>query len=99
MKPNFSRREFLKFVTASIAAAGATSLIPEQVAKAFSDEDAEKAMAKGRPLTYQELLNAYLPVELIKQELEKRDTVLAHIKPHDSWQGAIVQSPFVTSGT
>jgi hypothetical protein len=48
--------------------------------------------------TFQDMLNDYLPNELLKEELVKRDYVLSKIEKDDNWLGGSLVVPFKAAG-
>jgi len=48
--------------------------------------------------TFQAMLNEYLPNDLLKEELIKRDYILTNCKKDDSWKGGKLIVPFKGSG-
>lgn len=43
---------------------------------------------------FQNMLNQYLPLELLKQELLKRDYLMQRVRHDESWKGGAIQVPF-----
>jgi hypothetical protein len=52
----------------------------------------------GSTRTFQQMLNEYLPNELLKEELVKRDYILSKIERDDSWKGGQLIVPFKAAG-
>lgn len=52
----------------------------------------------GTTRTFQDMLNEYLPNELLKEELVKRDYLLSKIEKDDSWFGGNLVVPFKAAG-
>lgn len=52
----------------------------------------------GTTRTFQDMLNEYLPNELLKEELVKRDYLLSKIEKDDSWLGGNLVVPFKAAG-
>lgn len=48
--------------------------------------------------TFQDMLNEYLPNELLREELTKRDFLLSKIEKDDSWKGGALIVPFKAAG-
>lgn len=48
--------------------------------------------------TFQTMLNEYLPNELLKEELIKRDYLLTNVEKDDSWKGGNLVVPFKAAG-
>jgi hypothetical protein len=48
--------------------------------------------------TFSAMLNEYLPEELLKEELIKRDYLLNHIEKDDTWKGGSLIVPFKAAG-
>lgn len=48
--------------------------------------------------TFQDMLNEYLPNELLKEELVKRDYLLQKIDKDDNWKGGTLIVPFKAAG-
>lgn len=48
--------------------------------------------------TFQDMLNEYLPNDLLKEELVKRDYILTHVDKDDSWLGGDLIVPFKAGG-
>lgn len=48
--------------------------------------------------SFSTMLNEYLPNELLKEELIKRDYVLTHIEKDDTWKGGNLVVPFKAAG-
>jgi hypothetical protein len=45
--------------------------------------------------SFQTLLNEYLPNDLLKEEMLKRDWLLSNVQKDDSWKGGQIQVPFI----
>lgn len=83
------RRKFLKFIGMSLAAAGVANITDSKIlglSEIFTDEQAAGLMAlpveeSGVILasSFSAMLNEYLPIEFIRQELKKSDYFLAKI--------------------
>lgn len=52
----------------------------------------------GTDRSFQTMLNEYLPNELLKEELIKRDYVLTNVEKDDSWLGGTLVVPFKGAG-
>ena len=52
----------------------------------------------GSARTFQAMLNEYLPNELLKEELVRRDFLLSKIEKDDSWKGGNLVVPFKAAG-
>jgi len=52
----------------------------------------------GTTRTFQDMLNEYLPNELLKEEFVKRDYLLSKIEKDDSWLGGNLVVPFKAAG-
>ena len=48
--------------------------------------------------TFQEMLNEYLPNELLKEEFVKRDYLLSKVEKDDTWKGGNLIVPFKAAG-
>lgn len=48
--------------------------------------------------TFQDMLNEYLPNELLKEELVKRDYLLSKVEKDDGWKGGALIVPFKAAG-
>ena len=48
-----------------------------------------------RTLSYQDMLNEYLPIDLLREELQRRGYLLSRIPKSDAWSGATLEVPFV----
>lgn len=46
--------------------------------------------------TFNELLELYLPTELLRQELARNDYFLSRINKGDNWQGGMLTIPIVS---
>lgn len=91
-----NRREFLKFIGASLAAAGVIGVSPASVASIadkISPEEKEQIIklspveAGQRLRSFQDMLNEYLPQELLREEMMKRDYLLKNIGKDPIWSG------------
>lgn len=88
-----TRRNFLKLALAF----GATTAIPAKTIEALVDGLSDEYIAEQKefnPKTFNELLKEYLPIELLAEELKKRDYVLNMIEKDHSWKGAANIVPF-----
>jgi hypothetical protein len=45
--------------------------------------------------TFNDMLKAYLPIELLQQELMKRDYLLSKVMKDDSWSGSTIHVPLM----
>lgn len=52
----------------------------------------------GTTRTFQDMLNEYLPNELLKEEFVKRDYLLSKVEKDDSWLGGNLVVPFKAAG-
>lgn len=52
----------------------------------------------GTTRTFATMLNEYLPEELLKEELVKRDYILTNIEKDDTWKGGNLVVPFKAAG-
>lgn len=48
--------------------------------------------------TFQSMLNEYLPNELLKEEMIKRDYLLTNVEKDDGWLGGTLIVPFKAAG-
>lgn len=79
----FNRREFIRGM---FAGAGLLA-VPGFVVKTLESMPPAPLPAPVQLRTFQDMLNEYLPTELIKAEMEKRDFLLSHVVKDDSWSG------------
>ena len=97
------RRGFLKFLGVTLAAAGVASVTDANILKLadkFTDEAAVDLMAlpaeESQQLvmsTFSEMLRAYLPVELLREELMNSDYFLSKIEADESYEGNFIPVP------
>lgn len=95
-----NRRAFLRFLGTSLAVAATASQL-DMLANQFTEREAENLMllpeVEARAIcykTFQQLLAEYFPAELLRQEIMKRDYVLAKIPQDDAWSGGYMEVPF-----
>ena len=55
-------------------------------------------MATGTQRTFQDMLNEYLPNELLKEELIMRDYIIQNVQKDNNWKGGKLIVPFKGSG-
>jgi len=48
--------------------------------------------------TFQDMLNQYLPNELLKEEFIKRDYIMTKVDKDDNWKGGALIVPFKSAG-
>lgn len=53
----------------------------------------------GTTRTFQDMLNQYLPNELLKEELVKKDFLLSKVEKLDDWKGGALIVPFKAAGS
>jgi hypothetical protein len=89
-----NRRDFLKAALAFATTVAIPVATVEKVVAQLSDT----RIAEGfEPATFQtmvDVLKQYLPDELLREEMLKRDFFLAHIPKDDNWKGAVLAVPF-----
>lgn len=98
----FRRRDFLKALGATIAAANLPPGSLDQFASKFSRIEAinftnmepEERVAKLR--SFNDLLNEHLPYELLKEQLMKRNYIFENIEPESNYRGGMIAVPFKT---
>jgi hypothetical protein len=90
-----TRRSFLKYFGASLVSVGVGAVVGDKLITAVgksllmpANEVREISYA-----TFNDMLKAYLPIELLQQELMKRDYLFSKIAPEENWKGSTIQIP------
>jgi hypothetical protein len=91
-----TRRSFLKSFGLGLVAVGVTATVGESLITAVGKTllmpaEEIREISHG---TFADMLNEYLPHDLLREELMKRDYLLSKIMPDDSFRGSNIQVPF-----
>ncbi len=86
-----TRRQFIRNLSLAAVSVGLANKISERGIVKFVTMMPEEKFKEvsSKPITattFQELLNEYFPMELLKEEIMKRDYLLSKVE-NDSWAG------------
>ena len=92
-----TRRSFLKYFGASLVSVGVGAVVGEKLITAVGKTLLMPAneVREISHATFNDMLKAYLPIELLRQELMKRDYLLNKVMKDDSWSGSTIQVPLM----
>jgi len=92
-----NRRDFIKGIGIAVAAAKAVPFIPSLITTPYVEEE---VIAGDRALSFAEMLEEYLPHNLLKEGLYRNDYLFSAVTQKDmrsnrnNWQGGTLVVPF-----